>query len=107
MNEEFGDNGFVADLRNGRTLLINEEYYAMRDAEGHLMDAVRLENIIQCEVSAVKHYALVIEENDHVPSEQWETLAGEKCESFGGTHYLYFDNADDLLRTYYFIRRHT
>lgn len=99
--------GFTITVKNGRTLTVTDKYYSLRGGEGHLMDAVRFEDIIQCEVSAVKQYALVIEENDQKPAEEWETLAGEKCELFGGTHYLYFDNSEDLLKVYYFIRRHT
>lgn len=98
------------ELTRERKLTCNTEQYELWSWNKQLLDVVRLKNIIQCEPTLVGTDSiptLLIRVADNKPAEEWYNAEGVKCAYIAGKHYLYFKNCDDMMKTYYFIRRHT
>lgn len=105
-----GKEELSVELTRVRALICDTEHYEMWSWDKQLLDVVRFKDIIQCEPSLVGEGSiptLLIRVAENKPAEEWYNADGVKCAYIGGKHYLHFKNNDDMMKTYYFIRRHT
>lgn len=98
------------ELTKARALRCDTEHYEMWSWDKQLLDVVRFKDIIQCEPTFAGNDSipiLLIRVAENKPAEEWYNADGVKCAYIGGKHYLAFKSVEDMMKTYYFIRRHT